>query len=356
MDKFPFFILNVFINSFLAFFTAALLIELLLFLCRIRQGRAAALLRMIPLLKLPIDLFFYDFSRWAYAHGINPLTCETGTRTLSIMFHWMSSLADWLVLPSASSIQFTVSENLTFTIADLIGHTVNPFDLNVFIVLFISLSVVFIIQKLFLYHRSILALDSLAKTTSPLNKKIHNDALSSRLKKWELPIHTSQALAGSPFVAGLLSSKIYISTALVQHLSRKEYEAVLAHELEHIRHKDSVVRLTLDLIGTLFWWIPTQWLRRRIEEGQEVGCDLKAQKYGIDPTDLASALCKSARYSTQMPPYHFVHHLTKHTTLKRAHILLNPASMRCKKTRFAITSLAIALAFAQIFLGRFWMF
>jgi hypothetical protein len=53
VDKASFFILNIFLNSFLAFFTVAFLIESVIFLFRIRQGRVAATLRMIPIIKLP---------------------------------------------------------------------------------------------------------------------------------------------------------------------------------------------------------------------------------------------------------------------------------------------------------------
>ncbi len=53
MDKWAFFILNIFVNSFFAFFTTAFLIEALLFLFRMRQRRGAAFLRMLPILKLP---------------------------------------------------------------------------------------------------------------------------------------------------------------------------------------------------------------------------------------------------------------------------------------------------------------
>ena len=76
MDKASFFILNIFLNSFLAFVTVAFLIESIIFLFRIRQGRIAATFRMIPIIKLPLDLCLYDFSRWSYAQGINPLIAK----------------------------------------------------------------------------------------------------------------------------------------------------------------------------------------------------------------------------------------------------------------------------------------
>lgn len=356
MDKTAFLILNIFLNSFLAFFTVAFLIESVIFLFRIRQGRVAATLRMIPIIKLPFDLCLYDFSRWSFAQGINPLNCEEGTRTISVMLGWPSQMANWLFLPINSGIQFTVPGDLTFTIADLIGYSISPIILKIFAVLLMSFTLGFVIRKLFLYYYSLTALESLAESSQPLYKKMRNLNLSSCIRKCRVKILTSPTLIGSPFVVGLISSVVYIPNYLSKSLSRKEYEAVLAHELEHVRYKDSLVRLTLELIGTIFWWIPTKWLRDRIEEGQEIGCDIKCKKYGIDPTDLASAICKSAKYAINTHNHIFANLLAKHTILKRVNVLLQPSPIRFKKIHFVFTSLAFGIAFLVIFLGRFWMF
>lgn len=185
MDKTSFFILNIFLNSFLAFLTVAFLIEGVIFLFRIRQGRVAATFRMIPIIKLPLDLFLYDFSRWSYTQGVNPWDCEEGTRMLSVMFGGMNSITDWLVLPIASGIQFTVPGNMTFTIADLIGYAINPVVLKVFVLLLMSITVGFVIRKLFLYYRSLTALESLAKNSQPLCKKCETQSCILVLESME---------------------------------------------------------------------------------------------------------------------------------------------------------------------------
>lgn len=126
-----------------------------------------------------------------------------------------------------------------------------------------------------------------------------------------------------------------------EKLSNKEYKAVVTHELEHVRHKDNGVRLLLDLIAHLFWWIPTKGLLQRIIEGQEVGCDLKCH-----PTALASALCKSA--NSNLHPFA---HLTKHPILNRLEILAQP-----KPTYLLPTCLAFSIALLVVLFARFWLF
>ncbi len=301
MDKISFFILNVFLNSLLMFFTAVVLLEGLIFLLRIPQGRIAAFLRMIPIFKLPLDLYLYDFSRWSYAKGINPFHCEEGTRTLSVMFGWINEATDWFFLPINSGIQFTVPGNMTFTLADVVGYSIDLKVLNIFTLFFITTSSVLLCRNFIRYYQSVKSLNSLAKIAQSTDRKTRNFSITSCLKDYRLQILTSSSLGGSPFVAGLTSYNVYVPEQLLKAFSRREYEAVLAHEIEHIRHKDSLVRLILDLIESTFWWVPTKWLHKRIEEGQEVGCDLNCEKYGVHPNDLASAICKSVRHSINTP-------------------------------------------------------
>ena len=357
MDKASLFILNIFLNSFLAFFTAALLIEAIIFLFRIKQGRVAALLRMIPILKLPLDLCLYDFSRWSYIQGVNPLHCEEGTRNLSIMLGYNSSFTDWLFLPTNSGIQFSIIPgNMTFSLADIIGYAMNPNHLKIFSISLVFLCVSFFMRKLVVYYRCIKALNSIAAHSEPITKKMRNHQLIARVKKGKYSIFASSVLNGSPFVAGLLSPIIYIPSHLSECLSRKEYEAVLAHEIEHIRNRDVFIRFVLDIITSIFWWIPTKWLRNRIEEGQEISCDYQCRKYGVYSVDLASAICKAAKHAQNQPPHVFAHHLTQHKTLKRVKMLVQPLSKRFQKVSFICSCLAASIAFLLILFGRFWMF
>ena len=336
--------------------TVVLLMEGIIFVLRIPQGRIAALLRMIPIIKLPLDLCLYDFSRWSYAHGINPLNCQEGTRMLSIAFGGITEFTEWLFLPVSSGIQLTVPGNLTFTVADILGYTIGGKVLSIFTLFFTMISVTLLLTKCIKYYQSIKSLNALAKTAHCNNRKTKSFTITSYLKNYQLKILTSPNLRGSPFVAGLTSYNVYISEELSKAFSRKEYEAVLAHEIEHIRHKDSLVRLILDLIESIFWWVPTKRLHKRIEEGQEVGCDLKCVKHGINPNDLASAICKSVRHSINAPTHIFAHHLTKNIVYRRVDILLKPESIRFRRVSYVCSALAIGIAFLLILLGRFWIF
>lgn len=356
MDKASFFILNIFLNSLLAFFTTVLLIEGIVFLFRIRQGRIAAVLRMIPILKLPLDLFLYDFTRWAYVQGINPLYCEEGTRSLSVFFGWIDNFAGLPFLSITSGIQMLLPGNITFTLADTLCHLTNPLLLNLLASSLLLVTFVLFTRKCILFYQSKTALNALEKSAETCLRKIENSILISSLTKYPLRISTLSTLKGSPFVAGLISPLVYIPQDLSQELSKEEYEAVLAHEIEHIRNKDNWSRLILDLIRSIFWWIPLKWLYARIEEGQEIGCDLKCQKYGIQPVDLATAISKSARHSRRTAPQVLIHLLTKESIHMRLHLLLESPTIPPSLLRSLFSALAVGIAFFLIFLGRYWIF
>jgi hypothetical protein len=356
MDKFSFFILNIVLNSFLAFFTTVLLMEILISLFRIQQGRCAAFLRMMPLVKLVCDPFLYDFSRWSYAHGINPLHCAEGTRTLSVMFGWIDTVCGWFFVPMTSGIQLTLPGGLTFTLADLIGYHLPLPLLRGFALLFTCVTACLLVRKIVVYFSHAKMLKNLEAIKNFPKKKILNVQIRAFLKKHSLKIIVSPHLQGSPFVTGFLSSTIFIPENLSQKLSQKEYESVLAHEIEHIRYQDSLMRFLFNLMSSVFWWIPTKWWRNRIEEGQERACDLQCKKYGVDPLDLASAICKSAKTTSQQEALLFAHHLAKkHQIHKRVKALLTPPP-HLKKTRFVLAAFAVGVSFFGIFLGRYWIF
>lgn len=356
MDKASFFILNVFLNSVLAFFTTVLLIEFVVFLFRIKKGRIAALLRMTPIFKLPLDLCLYDFSRWSYAQGVNPFYCEEGTRTLSILFGWTTSPSNWLFLPINSAIQFTIPGDLTFTLSDVVGYMINQDHLKTFSTSLVFFCAFFFVKKLIAHRISAKTLNTLAIHSESPTKKVSSPLLSKLIQKKRCSIYSSSLLQGSPFAAGFFSPIIYIPKHLIEYLSPKEYEATLAHEIEHIRNKDIFISFTLDLIASIFWWIPMKWLRNRIKESQEIRCDSGCKKYGIDPIDLASAIYKSARQAKSNPSLIFAHHLTKHETSSRIALILNPQDPLFPKTSVTFACIAIVGTFLLIFLGKFWTF
>ena len=69
-----------------------------------------------------------------------------------------------------------------------------------------------------------------------------------------------RVMLGSPinpaFTAGLIRPAIYMSEVIPKKLSEKEIEAVLLHEIHHLRRRDPLRTLAAALIADMLFWIP----------------------------------------------------------------------------------------------------
>lgn len=81
-------------------------------------------------------------------------------------------------------------------------------------------------------------------------------------------------LAQVPIVVGYLRPVILLPASLIMNLPPSQLEAILAHELSHIRRHDFVVNLLQTLVETLFFYHPAVWwLSRQIRIEREHCCD-----------------------------------------------------------------------------------
>ena len=78
-----------------------------------------------------------------------------------------------------------------------------------------------------------------------------------------------------PLVWGVgLKPLVLLPQQLLAGLDHGQRQAVLVHELAHIRRRDHFVRWFEVLVLVLFWWNPVAWLaRRQIRRAEEQCCD-----------------------------------------------------------------------------------
>jgi len=81
-------------------------------------------------------------------------------------------------------------------------------------------------------------------------------------------------LTDTPSVVGWLRPVILLPAATFLSLSVEQLEAVLAHELAHIRRHDYLVNLLQAVVETLFFYHPSiWWVSSRIRHERELCCD-----------------------------------------------------------------------------------
>ncbi|GMU84650.1 MAG: hypothetical protein AMXMBFR47_45190 [Planctomycetota bacterium] len=96
--------------------------------------------------------------------------------------------------------------------------------------------------------------------------------------------------ASAPFVFGALRPTLVLAR---RHLDRPaEFEAVVLHEIAHLRRGDLLVRYLQWLAGTvLYFWPVVAWVNRRIDLAREHACDEWALRRGaLSPAQYARCL------------------------------------------------------------------
>ncbi|HEV2379808.1 MAG TPA: M56 family metallopeptidase [Terriglobia bacterium] len=109
-------------------------------------------------------------------------------------------------------------------------------------------------------------------------------------------------LADSPSVAGWLRPVLLLPAASLLNLNVEQLEAVLAHELAHIRRHDYLVNVLQTLAETLFFYQPAVWwVSSCIRNERELCCDDLAVEICGDPVGYARALTKLERLRVISP-------------------------------------------------------
>lgn len=118
-------------------------------------------------------------------------------------------------------------------------------------------------------------------------------AAAVRLRAWTGD--AADALVG-PLAAGILSPVVILPAALIARMPAVWLEALIAHELAHIRRRDYLVNLLHILVETLLFYHPAVWwLSRRIRHERECVADALAARAIEAPRTLALALAELDR-------------------------------------------------------------
>jgi beta-lactamase regulating signal transducer with metallopeptidase domain len=144
-------------------------------------------------------------------------------------------------------------------------------------------------------------------------RRLHHDALSTASSRWQsacrrlayrlgLPAAAhvvESSLVDVPTVVGWLRPAILLPIAALASLTPDQVEAILAHELAHIRRHDYAVNVLQTLAETLLFYHPAVWwVSKRIRVEREHCCDDIAIGICGDPVGYAQALAELESWRT----------------------------------------------------------
>jgi TonB family protein len=110
------------------------------------------------------------------------------------------------------------------------------------------------------------------------------------------------ALVQVPTVIGWLRPVVLIPLGCLSGLSSTQVEAILAHELAHIRRHDYLISVLQSIVEALLFYHPAVWwVSQHIRKEREHCCDDFAVKIGGDPLTYARALSLLEEQRSALP-------------------------------------------------------
>lgn len=315
----PFYLLSLLTSSFLAFFTVAFVIELF----QIKNHRLRSCLRILPLLSLVIDFFFNQYS---LASWMNPLSCASCVQNfvLDVFF---------------PDLKAYLNEN-HISLIHYLGKDHQHLFFSAVCIAFIAASCCFVLRTVFHTFSLMRFLRSIIKNASFCTHPIENRKLARLLQKKKVRIYVSDEIQ----VPLAYSFNVIIIPQKICSLHQAEFDAIVAHELEHLKAKDPLTRLLIYVIGSLFWWVTmSSWLKK-IEQDQEMACDQSILKYGLKAESIASALVKVTKQVRAERTLCYFSNQT-HCTLARLQALLGLSS---EHSSFEVSIFVLSLGLAML--------
>ncbi len=105
-----------------------------------------------------------------------------------------------------------------------------------------------------------------------------------------------------PGVFGIVRPVLLLPAGIADCLDESQLEAIIAHELCHIRNRDNLLASCQMAIEAVFWFHPLiWWLGARLVEERERACDEEVLRTGREPEIYAESILRVCRYYLESP-------------------------------------------------------
>jgi bla regulator protein BlaR1 len=105
-----------------------------------------------------------------------------------------------------------------------------------------------------------------------------------------------------PGIFGIARSVLVWPERISEHLEDAHLNAILAHELWHVRRRDNLVAAIHMLVEAIFWFHPlVWWLGARLVEERERACDEEVLASGSERRVYAESILKTCEFCVEFP-------------------------------------------------------
>ncbi len=186
---------------------------------------------------------------------------------------------------------------------------------------------------------------------------LKNDNLTTTPEKWNsifMGLARTIGISGSielrislitisPCVIGHIKPVVLLPMKLLLCMSQEQIEAILLHELAHIRRQDYLLGIIQTLIKTLFFFNPfLLWISSQIDKEREHACDDIAVTINQNPMLFANTLKELAEMNTNKKIAMNINH--KNLLLQRVTRLFKTQKNESAMKAGSTTGLAILLS------------
>jgi bla regulator protein BlaR1 len=119
--------------------------------------------------------------------------------------------------------------------------------------------------------------------------------------KANLPVLTSPAML-EPGVFGIFRPVLLLPQGITDRLAPAQLEAILAHELCHVRRRDNLAAAIHMVVEAIFWFHPlVWWVGARLVEEREHACDEEVLRLGSRPEIYAEGILQTCQFYLESP-------------------------------------------------------
>jgi uncharacterized protein (TIGR03435 family) len=105
-----------------------------------------------------------------------------------------------------------------------------------------------------------------------------------------------------PGVFGIMRPVLLWSAGITERLSDGHLEAILTHEVEHVRRRDNLAAGLHLVVQSLCWFHPlVWWIGARLFEERERACDEAVMQLGGEPEAYAEGILRTCEFSIEGP-------------------------------------------------------
>lgn len=116
-----------------------------------------------------------------------------------------------------------------------------------------------------------------------------------------IPVHSSTVLV-EPGIFGFFRPLLLLPSGGLQRLTTPQLEAVLAHELCHVKRRDNLTAIVQMLDEAIFWFHPlVWWIGAKLVEERERACDEEVLRLGNEPLVYAEGILKVCKNYQESP-------------------------------------------------------